>query len=53
MRTNINQWTMSGSGDWPIGVRALAADHGVPDSPKATTTITGNQLSFPDPKFGG
>ena len=37
-----------------IGIPASAQQiNGVPGSPSATTSITGNQLPPPDPKFGG
>jgi hypothetical protein len=37
-----------------FSVSALAQQvTGVPGSPSATTTVTGNQLPAPDPKFGG
>ena len=51
----IHSALLAGAGLFALScVSALAQQvTGVPGSPEATTTIDGNQLPPPDPKFGG
>jgi Sulfatase len=51
----INRTILLGAGLLAMSCVAVSAQQttGVPDSPDATTTINGEQLPPPDPKFGG